>query len=292
MIWILVRKIEINEELQLIEDELKSRKLPYKILELAKITFLLKNGGTEFYYDSIKIDLPSVCLIRIGVIGASQWYLLNLIRQMETQGVKCINPSKTIDDLGGKHKISLSLAKYGVPIPDFFIYTSVRDTPIILDQFHFPIILKTFYGSFGEGVYICRTPDEFIALAKFLFNVANSAYLVQEYIGYCVGEDMRVLVINNNIIGAMRRISPSSFKANLTDSDAYAIPQNVTEDIVNVVSSITDHIDLQFVGIDLLQDRDGYKVCEINNNTGFQYFNKFCNRSLQQEIVSYIETLI
>ena len=292
MIWIVISSAESNMvETQLICSELESRKIEYRLMLLGNINYVSHNNVFSFFYEGQPVELPTICVNRMGVLGATHWMLTALMSALETSGVVCINNSSVIDDFGSKFKIAMALQRDDLPTPDFLIYRSVADVPIVASTFKFPIIVKTFYGSFGNGIVKCDTPDDLRNLGKFLNLSAYVPLVIQEFVDYKVGQDIRVLVIDNRIVGAMQRISPSSYKSNLTDSDAYAVPYDVDEKLIDVCNQLFSCKDLGIVGIDLLITPDGYKICEINISPGFKYFNKFCNRQFEKDIVDYLEKL-
>jgi glutathione synthase/RimK-type ligase-like ATP-grasp enzyme len=46
---------------------------------------------------------------------------------------------------------------------------------------------------------------------------------------------------------------------------------------------------LQIAGIDLLFDKEGYKVCEANSSPGFKGMDKHCGQDMAQHIVDYVK---
>ena len=293
MIWIVITSTESNMvENQLIYAELDSRKIAYKIMLLGNINYVSHENVFTFFYEGQVVELPTVCLNRMGVAGATHWMLTTLMSALGSMGVVCINNSAIIDNFGSKFKTAIALQRDNLPAPNFLIYRSVADIPIISSTFKFPIIVKTFYGSFGDGIVKCNTPDDLSNLGKFLKLSAYVPLIIQEFVDYKVGQDIRVLVVGNKIVGAMQRISPKSYKSNLTDSDAYAVPYDIDEKLIAICNQMFECMDLGVVGVDLLFDPNGFKICEINISPGFKYFNKFCDRQFEKDIVDYLEANI
>ena len=48
-------------------------------------------------------------------------------------------------------------------------------------------------------------------------------------------------------------------------------------------------LNLDIAGIDLLFDKDGYKICEANSNPGFSGFEKFCGIDVADRITEYVK---
>lgn len=292
MIWIILNAPDVEiTETQLIRAELDSRQMDYQLMFLGNISYVCKDNTIEFYYQGKAVELPSLCINRTGASGNSQWHLICVLSSLESSGVKCINSSYIVENFGNKFKTAHALQRSSLSAPDFYIYKTIADIPVVMENFKFPLIAKTFYGSFGHGVQLCQTPDDFTNLSKFITTCANAPLLVQEYIDYQVGQDVRVLVVDNKIAGAMQRTAPSSYKSNLTGTNAYATPYAIDAQLDDFCRKIFTCFQFDMVGIDLLIDRDGFKICEININPGFQNYNKFCNSSFEKNLVDFIESL-
>ena len=48
-------------------------------------------------------------------------------------------------------------------------------------------------------------------------------------------------------------------------------------------------MDLDIAGVDLLFSGDGYKICEVNSNPGFEGMENFTKKNIAGEIVSFIK---
>ena len=85
----------------------------------------------------------------------------------------------------------------------------------------------------------------------------------------------------------MRQASDGNFKANYSAGglvDSYTI--NPTVERLAVESSKI--IGLDIAGVDILFDKENYKVCEVNSNPGFAGFEKVTDINVSREIFKYI----
>jgi len=48
-------------------------------------------------------------------------------------------------------------------------------------------------------------------------------------------------------------------------------------------------LELDIAGVDLLFDGDGYKICEVNSNPGFEGMELYTKKNIANEIVSFIK---
>ena len=86
----------------------------------------------------------------------------------------------------------------------------------------------------AEGIYLCHTEKEYINLIEFVDAVHNEKTLIaQEYLGDRPGEDLRVFVVGDKVIGAMKRTAPEGdFRANITHGgtgEQYVVSKEIEE---------------------------------------------------------------
>ncbi|MDP5123602.1 MAG: hypothetical protein NWP84_07070 [Cyanobium sp. MAG_04] len=100
----------------------------------------------------------------------------------------------------------------------------------------------------------------------------SQSLILQQYIGTRPGKDLRVWVIGSQVIGAMLRSSTDgSFKANISrGGDGQAFP--LDPELERLARDSAAALNLDIAGVDLLFDRDGYSICEVNSAPGFQGF--------------------
>jgi len=111
--------------------------------------------------------------------------------------------------------------------------------------------------------------------------------IVQEYIQYSEGRDLRVIVIGGKVVGAMQRKSTDgSFKANISrggEGTAY----DIDDEMEMLAIQVARALDLDIAGVDLLFHSDGYRVCEANSSPGFMGFEKALGINIPQKIFDF-----
>ena len=145
-------------------------------------------------------------------------------------------------------------------------------------------------GSYGEGIYLCENKKAFVKIMEFISSLNSSRTLiVQEYVDARPGEDLRVFVIGSKVIGVMKRHAPDGdFRANISNG-GYGEPFEVTSEIDYLAREAARICGLHIAGIDLLFDKDGYKICEANSAPGFEGFEKYCQVDVAARIAEYIK---
>jgi glutathione synthase/RimK-type ligase-like ATP-grasp enzyme len=48
-------------------------------------------------------------------------------------------------------------------------------------------------------------------------------------------------------------------------------------------------LNLDIAGVDLLFDKEGYRICEVNSSPGFEGMDKYCKTNVAEQIVTYVK---
>lgn len=243
--------------------------------------------GHPIKYNGKEFTLPNLVLVRLGAGITS--VELAVIRYFELLGIPCINSSTSINIVQNKFHTGQILSNANIAVPTTMLVHFPITNNLIATHIGFPCVIKVLVGSFGEGVYLCQTEQEYYKLIEFLKNLDNDKkLLVQEYLNDRPGEDLRVFVVGNKVLGAMKRTAPSGdFRANITiggTGESFL----VTPEIEEIALATAKALGLEIAGIDLLFDSRGFRVCEANSNPGFSGFDYYCNTDIGKEIVDYI----
>jgi gamma-F420-2:alpha-L-glutamate ligase len=239
-------------------------------------------------YNGKFIDLPKIILCRLG--AGILPFQLAVLRQFEESGITCVNASQSINTVRDKLRASQILARSNLPIPKTIMVRWPIDDTLIETTIGFPCVIKVVTGSYGEGVYLCEKKRDYKKLMEFIDNLgAKKTLIVQEYMSYRPGEDLRVYVVGGKVLGAMKRSAPEGdFRANIS-SGGTGEPFPVSDDIEYLALETAKVLNLDIAGIDLLFDEGGFKICEANSNPGFAGFEKFCQVNIADKITEYIK---
>jgi len=245
----------------------------------------LRNGIKYLGQD---FEMPKIVLCRLG--AGILPFQLAVLRHFEQAGIMTVNHSESIETVKDKLRTSQILSRHGIPIPSTMMVRFPIEEQLVKDKIGFPCVVKVVTGSYGEGIYLCDRQRDFKKLMEFVDNLGNKkTMIVQKYMGYRPGEDLRVLVIGGKVIGAMKRSAPDGdFRANITgggSGESYPM----TPEIEFLALETAKVLDLDIAGIDLLFTEDGFVVCEANSNPGFSGFEKYCGIDVADKITEYIK---
>ena len=183
---------------------------------------------------------------------------------------------------GTFYKTSLS----GFPYAKTFAITSKSMLLSMLEHVAYPIIVKKSESSKGKGVYKCTTKVEVLALLE-QENLKVGELLFQEYVDY--RGDIRVIVVGEKILGAMRREpQPGQWKGNVAQG-ANAYPIGISEEIKKLALDVVKLQHAEMRGVDIMLPKSGPVLIETNSAPQFKGFESSTGINVGKEIVEYIE---
>ncbi len=191
---------------------------------------------------------------------------------------------------------------YPLNFPGIIPETHVSRDPLrlkkIIDDFGGDMIVKPLQRYGGEGVIkVSNRDQENLASLIDYYVQANRSYpdrepiMVQEYInGVKRKGDVRILMLNGEILGAMKRKPlPGTFKTNI-HAGGRACRHVVTPREENICATISGRLirdGLFFVGIDLIEG----KLVEINcvSPGGIPRINRLNKDQIETKVIDFIE---
>jgi gamma-F420-2:alpha-L-glutamate ligase len=244
---------------------------------------LIVDGTWSAVYRGRRLEKPDLIIPRTG--SETTYFTLAVLRHFERQGIAMVNSSSAVEAVADKLQTLQMLSGAGIPIPKTILGKFPVDVNVIERELGFPVVVKTLRGTRGNGVLLCANREQFNDLAKLLDGAqSGSDFIFQQYIEASHGRDVRVLVINGRAVAAMeRRSTDGSFKSNISLGGVGTAFEPPTE-MAELAVRVTQVLGLDVAGVDILLDRDGYRICEANSSPGFQGLEKACRISVPNEI--------
>lgn len=197
---------------------------------------------------------------------------IQLAHQLELLGLPVYNKSEAIDICDSKAKTHQALSNQGIPMPRTifppFTYEGIErqnfDAFIrIGEALKYPLVVKEAYGSFGQQVYLIHDEKELLSIVQ---KLKQKPFILQEFIENSRGRDIRINVVGDQVIAAMKRTSDHDFRANLTNG-GQSSPYIPTPAEAELAIAAARTLGVDFAGVDLLFGEDGPLLCEVNSNS-------------------------
>lgn len=221
-----------------------------------------------------------------------------LAKQLELLGVPVFNQAHVIETSDDKIATYQALARHHLPIPKTIVAPKVyynRDEKLfpnldlIVEQLGFPMIVKEAYGSFGEQVYLVHTRNE---LKEMISELYGKEFMFQEFISTSNGKDLRLQVVGDKVVAAMKRSATNDFRANVTAGGTME-PYHPSKQAQEIAIQAAKAIGADFCGVDLLfGEGDNFIICEINSNAHIRNLYDCTGINAADAIMEYILTTV
>ena len=269
----------------------------YKILrfkeEFAKKKIELEvftNNGTLAMIENgeLKINLPKADFV---------FYLdkdIYLARELEKAGYRLFNKADFIKLCDDKMLTKIKRSNLGIQMPKTFasplVYSKLKSSNLeflskISHELGYPMVVKKIYGSLGEGVYLVNNYRELKSLYKKIY---RNPLVFQEFISSSFGRSVRVMVVNEKVIGGFERCNSKDFRSNFgTTASGTTLIDN--KEFFDVAGKIAKELKIEYAGFDFLYGDHGEPIlCEINSNAFFQEFEKVTQINVAEKVVDMV----
>jgi len=261
----------------------------YRLQEFFTVGCPFRKNGMELVVsaEDIGLDVPDFVLF---------WDKdIRLAQELERQGMKVFNRAQAIADCDDKAVTYMKLRAAGIPQPDTYISPKKFHTDGLFDRraletaaghLGFPLVLKECFGSFGEQVYYVQ---DMATLQRYVMDLGDRPYLIQQYIQTSQGRDVRVEVVGGRVIAAMLRTNPSDYRSNITNGGT-AQPYTVNMQQAQLAIDACRALGLDFGGGDILFGPNEMPIlCEVNSNAHFKNLYDCTGVNAAEDIMEYIQ---
>lgn len=212
------------------------------------------------------LPLPDLVYTRVGSSAPTR--ALDVVRQLEAAGIRCVNTPLSLERSRDKLRSYQLLAAAGLPIIET-VLVGARDSldEVVRRLGPPPYVIKLPLSSKGTGVTIADSQRALRATLDLLDGLGERV-IVQRFVAHSAGTDTRVLVIGGRAVLAVRRqAGGDEFRSNvyLGGGDH---PIALDERAAAIAERAAEVHGLEVAGVDMLEDRDGYVIAEVNGSPG------------------------
>lgn len=202
-----------------------------------------------------------------------------LSQKWESEGYRIFNRSEVNKIANDKLRTFELAALLGISVIPTKKAKSIRDIS------SYPIVLKTIDGHGGNEVFLCQTAVE---AEQFFTQFAGRALIAQPYIE-SGATDVRVFMLGEEVLGAVKRTGSSSFKSNYTlggSVEKYILSTWQEDEVRKIAKALKS----DYIGIDfLLLPDDGWMLNEIEDPVGARSLYATHDFSIAEKLMSYVK---
>lgn len=155
----------------------------------------------------------------------------------------------------------------------------------IENECKYPMVIKEVYGSFGRQVYLVKDRQALLTL----FNQINGRQVIaQPFMAYRSGQSVRVIVINNRVVGSILQTNEHDFRSNLTQH-ASGVPFALSQQQRSDAIKISRALNLFYGGLDFVfANNDELVFCEANSNVQLSLASQVLRQNLGAHLLQAI----
>ncbi len=285
-IKILSRNSSLYSTRRLVEAA-KKRGHHVEVLDPLKCDLIIEKKKPSIYYKGKILEAADAVIPRIG--ASITFYGTAVVRQFEMNGVFSTTGSQSL--MRSRDKLRslqiLSRARLGLPKTIFTNYS--KDVRELIDHVGgAPLIIKLLEGTQGLGVVLAETNNAAESVIE-AFNGLQARVIVQEFIKEAGGADIRALVVDGQVVGAMKRQGKAGeFRSNLHRGGTASVIELTDEEEAAAIKA-AKAMGLGVAGVDMLQSSRGPLILEVNSSPGLEGIEAATGKDIAKSIIRYIE---
>lgn len=260
-------------------EEIKETAHSFAVLKFSDITIEFTRGNFHAFWKNKNLDIFDIFILR-GYnknLLFAQIIVQNLLRKNKV----------VIDETIGRRFISSKayeasvMAEKKIAHPQTYQAVGRKAYERLLARIRFPIIAKPIYGQKGQDIQKITSHKEFLEF----FAKNPKGYIFQEF--FEIDGDIRVLVVNNKALGAMKRyLVPGDFRSNASlGAKAEKIP--LTKELKKLAVEATRAMNYEIAGVDIINHKNKLYVLEINSAPQWQTFKAVTGINPAKHIIKY-----
>jgi glutathione synthase/RimK-type ligase-like ATP-grasp enzyme len=207
---------------------------------------------------------------------------LNILKELEGRGVRCVNSSVASYADYSKYELFLLLSAHGVFTPPSIFLGSRKDIKKIskraISEFGFPIVVKRNCGGKSYEVTRVYSLEEMVSTINRMFDTAKAqnykgGFIIQKYIQAIRPHDCRIGIVEGKFLFAysrsfVARNSEDSWIASTSGGSKESL-FNPTDEEIEEAKKAKKAINAGYGESDVIMTKDGPCVIEVNPTPGY-----------------------
>jgi ribosomal protein S6--L-glutamate ligase len=285
-IVILSRNENLYSTKRLIEEG-ENRGHDVEVIDPLKCDLIIEKEKPTIYYKDRYLDYVDAIIPRIG--ASVTFFGCAVVRQFEMMNVFTTVASEAIIRSRDKLRSFQRLSKAGVGMPKTVFTNYSRDVEEVIGHVGgTPVIIKLLEGTQGIGVVLAETKNAAESVLE-AFNGLQARVIIQEYIEEANGADLRALIVDGQVVGAMKRQGKEGeFRSNL-HRGGVANYVKLTEPELKLAIKAARALKLPVCGVDMLESKRGPLILEVNSTPGLEGIETATEKNIARAIITFIE---
>lgn len=257
------------------------------VIDHLKCVIELEKKNPKIYYQGAYLENVDAVIPRIG--ASVTFYGTAVVRQFEMMKIFTAVESQALIRSRDKLRSLQLLARAGVGMPKTIFSNFAKNVEHIVDSVGgAPVVLKLLEGTQGLGVILAESQNAAGSVME-AFNGLEARIIVQQFIKEAGGADIRVFIVDGEVVGAMKRQGKEGeFRSNLHRGGSANIIE-LSEEERDTALIAAKAMGLGVAGVDLLQSNDGPLVLEVNSSPGLEGIETATGTDIAQKIIRYVE---
>ncbi len=257
------------------------------VLDHMKCVLVIEQGRPHIYYNGIEVVGINAVIPRIG--ASATFYGSAVVRQFEMMKIFTAVESQALVRSRDKLRSLQILARAGIGIPKSAFANEPKNIESVIASIGgAPCVVKLLEGTQGIGVILAENDKAAKSVIE-AFLKLDANMLVQEFIKEAGGADIRVFIVDGQIVGAMKRqAKEGEFRSNLHRGGSASIINLTAEERATAIKAVKK-LGLGIAGVDLLQSNRGPLVMEVNSSPGLEGIEGATGVDIAGKIIEYVE---
>lgn len=257
------------------------------VIDHLKCNIEIEKKKPQIYYNGEYLKDIHAIIPRIG--ASVTFYGTAVVRQFEMMNVFSTTESIALVRSRDKLRSLQIMSRAGLGLPKTSFANYAKDVKQVIKSVGgAPCVIKLLEGTQGIGVVLAETEKAAESVIE-AFNGLQARVIIQEFIKEAGGADIRVFVIGDRVVGAMKRQGKEGeFRSNLHRGGTAEIIE-LSDAEERTALKAAKSMGLGVAGVDLLQSSRGPLVLEVNSSPGLEGIEAATGKNIAGEIIKYIE---
>lgn len=213
-------------------------------------------------------------------------FRMDLLHRAQARGVTVLNPPRAVETCVDKYLATASLEAAGLRVPPTVVCQHADAAQEAFAALGGDVVVKPVFGSEGRGMVRVSDPELAWRTFRTLERIQSVLYL-QQFIAH-PGWDLRVFVLGDRVLSAMRRYSKGDWRTNVAQGGRGEVVRLSAEE-ERLALRAAAALGAAMAGVDLLPGPRGeWYVLEVNAVPGWRALAPVTGVDVAAAVIDYL----